>query len=226
MGRHEENSAGAHFRAPKQLEPVAPARAPNPEKCPESISPHGGVASRGVGARSPDRPEQGDPRYARRDRHNPSHRSRPPVGAPCGALYSGADTGAPSQWSATARHQRPLLPCVRPARRRAVVWLHRVTERLSTPRTATHRRGVKYVQSRISEADVICPSRTSLFDVWVPSRQRRGRPFWSHGSLLSGSRRARPCKRVGDIGSFAVDTTLGGVGRRSPVSIATKGHVM
>ena len=53
---------------------------------------------------------------------------RPRVGAPCGALYSGSDTGAPRQRSATARHRRSLVRGVRPARRRAVVRRSRVAE--------------------------------------------------------------------------------------------------
>ena len=151
MRRPVGNSAGAHFRAQKQQDPPSlPRLLPNSEnrfwgwtsllrspKAPRKyFTPRRGSLSRG-GTRYPDRPEPGDRRYARRNRHDLNHRSRPPVGAPCGALYSGSDTGAPRQRSATARHRRPLIPGVRPARRRAVVRFHRVAERLSTPRTAT-----------------------------------------------------------------------------------------
>ena len=93
MRRHEGNSAGAHFKAPEQPDPRRFRDASQPRKlgfgidvitsgAPRKHFTHGGVASRGVGTRHPDRPEPGDPRYARRDRHDLSHRSRPPVGAP------------------------------------------------------------------------------------------------------------------------------------------------
>jgi len=82
-------------------------------------------------------PPPSSPRYVRRDRPGLSHGCRPHVCAPCGALYSGSDTGAPRPRSATARYRRPQVRCVRPARRPVVVRCHRVTVRLSTPRTAT-----------------------------------------------------------------------------------------
>jgi len=186
--------------------PVASATAPKPRKlgfgidvitsgAPRKHFTHSGVASRGVGTRCPDRPEPGDPRYARRDRHDLSHRSRPPVGAPCGALYSGSDTGAPRQRSATARQRRPLIPGVRPARRRDVVRFHGMTERLSTPRTATPSWGKNTSRAEFRRRRYYVHPERRFLTFGCRRASDGGAPFWSRGSLLSGSRRARHCRR-------------------------------
>ena len=53
-----------------------------------------------------------------------------------------------------------------------------------------------------------------------------GAPFWVHGSLLSGSRRARH-RRRSKASVLSRSTRLSGASSGgSPVSIATKGHVM
>ena len=52
-----------------------------------------------------------------------------------------------------------------------------------------------------------------------------GAPFWVHGSLLSGSRRARH-RRRSKASVLSRSTRLSGASSGgSPVSIATKGHV-
>ena len=162
------------------------------------------------------------PRYVRRDGHPRPHLCRPHVCAPDGALYSGSDTGAPRKRSATARHRRELVRGVRPARRRAVVRFRRVTERLSTPRTDTPSWGKIRPEPNFG---VGCS-----MSILEPAFRGLGAVAQATGAPLSGATGRAPLRKparappqeVGDIGSFAVDTTLGGVGRRSPVSIATK----
>jgi hypothetical protein len=190
MRRHEGNSAGAHFRTQKQPDPRRFRDGSQTPKirfgdrhhyvrgAPEAFHPRRGGLSRG-GDSIPRSSRTRRPRYARRDRHDLSHRSRPPVGAP-------AERSIPDPMRALlARGAQPRGTSAR--------WSHAFAPRgaglsfgstawpnVSRPRERLRRRGEKYVQSRISASDVVCPSQNALF-------QRLGAVAQATGAPLSGA---------------------------------------
>jgi hypothetical protein len=202
MGRHEGNSAGAHFKAPEQPDPRRfrdASQTPKigfgdrhhyfqgPRSAPKAFHLTAGSLWRG-GDSMPRSSRTRRPRYARRDRHDPSHRSRPPVGAPCGALYSGSDTGA------LARGAQPRGTSARrshafAARGAGVSFGSTAWPNVSRPRERLRRRGVKIPPEPNFGVEGIMSIPERAFSAFGCRRASDGgAPFWSHGSLLSGSR--------------------------------------
>ena len=177
-----------------------------------------------MGTRYPDRPEPGDPRYARRDRHDLSHRSRPPVGAPAERSFR-IRYGRSSPEERNRAAPAPAGPRRSP---RAAPGCRSVPPRDRTSLDPAN--GYAVVDENTSRAEFrrrryyVHPERRFL-TFGCRRASDGGAPFWSHGSLLSGSRHA--ChRRRSETSVLRGQHDSRGVGRRSPVSIATKGHVM
>ena len=171
--------------------------------------------------RYPDRPEPGDPRYARRDRHDLSHRSRPPVGAPAersipdpirALLARGAQPrGSSARWSQAFAPRGAGLSFG------SIAWPN-----VSRPRERLRRRGVKIrPEPNFGVGGIMSIPERAFLAFGCRRASDGGAPFWSHGSLLSGSRRARH-RRRSETSVLSRSTRLSGAAGsgRSPIEIA------